>query len=534
MTWVYNTTDTAWSGSFNRSNYVSQTFTATSGQTSFTVSGGYLPSLVEVYQNGVLLVNGTDVTVTSGTAVVLAVGATTGDIIQVIGNQTFNYQGTVAAANGGTGLTSPGAAGNVLTSNGTGWTSSTPQSTLTGEILLSTAASKSGFLKCDGTVYSRSSYSALAAALGTPLFPKDTLANALSSSITGYIFEANGLLFKNGTVAQTAANQANFANAFQTSTDGITWSLMTGLNIYDDPSHNPVAYGNGRYVLNTRQWNYFNYIWLVSTDGVNWTRYASTTAPKGGDSNEPCDVVFGGTSNRFVRQRVGQSSCCGGWISSFAALEYSTDGVTWTLANTNNAATNYNFGSSITHLAGYSGGFVATQGSYNGNTGVYSTWILYSADGATWTDITSNVNSVAAIGNFFTGCSYVNGRFIVTTQIGQMYTSTTGASGTWSLLTATSFVGGRIRGNSNGYVQGSYYSTDLLNWCSPINYGLGGIYITATPATGTRFYGTASRTGSYYTDLYNYTTATQFPVPYMPTRNLISGSSIPLTNFIKT
>lgn len=151
LAWVYSTTSTAWSASFNRSNYVSQTFTATSGQTSFTVSGGYLPSLVEVYQNGVLLVNGTDVTVTSGSTVNLTVGATTGDIIQVIGNSTFNVaniaasaitSGTFPVARGGTGAATltannvllgndtsavqavaPGTSGNVLTSNGTTWTS---------------------------------------------------------------------------------------------------------------------------------------------------------------------------------------------------------------------------------------------------------------------------------------------------------------------------------------------------------------------------------------------------------------------------
>jgi hypothetical protein len=38
----------------------------------------------------------------------------------------FNVTGTVAAANGGTGLTSPGTVGNVLTSNGSAWVSSAP------------------------------------------------------------------------------------------------------------------------------------------------------------------------------------------------------------------------------------------------------------------------------------------------------------------------------------------------------------------------------------------------------------------------
>jgi len=34
--------------------------------------------------------------------------------------------GTLPATNGGTGLTSPGTSGNVLTSDGTGWVSSAP------------------------------------------------------------------------------------------------------------------------------------------------------------------------------------------------------------------------------------------------------------------------------------------------------------------------------------------------------------------------------------------------------------------------
>ena len=39
---------------------------------------------------------------------------------------TTGVTGTLAAANGGTGITSPGASGNILTSDGTAWTSSAP------------------------------------------------------------------------------------------------------------------------------------------------------------------------------------------------------------------------------------------------------------------------------------------------------------------------------------------------------------------------------------------------------------------------
>lgn len=58
-------------------------FTATSGQTSFATSG-YTPGFLDVYLNGVLLVNGTDYTASNGSDVVLSSGATSGDILTVI------------------------------------------------------------------------------------------------------------------------------------------------------------------------------------------------------------------------------------------------------------------------------------------------------------------------------------------------------------------------------------------------------------------------------------------------------------------
>ena len=60
-----------------------QTFTATSGQTSFATAG-YTAGFVCVYMNGVRLVDGTDFTATNGSDVVLTTGAATGDIIDVL------------------------------------------------------------------------------------------------------------------------------------------------------------------------------------------------------------------------------------------------------------------------------------------------------------------------------------------------------------------------------------------------------------------------------------------------------------------
>ena len=115
-------------GTSARFNYV-----ATSNQTTFTGADtagntlAYDAGFVDVYLNGSKLLNGTDVTVTSGSSVVLAVGATTGDIIDIVGFGTFNVaainaaninSGTLAVVRGGTGISSlSGNAGKALLVN---------------------------------------------------------------------------------------------------------------------------------------------------------------------------------------------------------------------------------------------------------------------------------------------------------------------------------------------------------------------------------------------------------------------------------
>jgi hypothetical protein len=96
--------------------YTRTSFTATSGQTTFTVA--YTVGFVEVYLNGVFL-NGTDYTATNGTSVVLAVGATTGDIVETIAYYTVNV-----APTGPTGPT--GSVGGSGPTGPTGSTGSTP------------------------------------------------------------------------------------------------------------------------------------------------------------------------------------------------------------------------------------------------------------------------------------------------------------------------------------------------------------------------------------------------------------------------
>ena len=63
------------------------TYTATANQTNFSAT--YDAGFVDVYLNGVKLLLGTDFTATSGTAIVLAAGATAGDIVDIVAYGTF-------------------------------------------------------------------------------------------------------------------------------------------------------------------------------------------------------------------------------------------------------------------------------------------------------------------------------------------------------------------------------------------------------------------------------------------------------------
>lgn len=62
---------------------VYDSFTATASQTTFTTSATYTSGKIDVYCNGVRMVNGADVTVTSGTQVVFATGLASGSRVDV-------------------------------------------------------------------------------------------------------------------------------------------------------------------------------------------------------------------------------------------------------------------------------------------------------------------------------------------------------------------------------------------------------------------------------------------------------------------
>jgi hypothetical protein len=118
-------------------------YTATANQTTFSGNDSagnslsYDSPFIDCYLNGVKLVNGTDCTVTSGNSVVLASGAASGDILDLVTFGTFNVAAinaanitagtlgtarlpTIPTTKGGTGLTSIGSANQALKVNSGG------------------------------------------------------------------------------------------------------------------------------------------------------------------------------------------------------------------------------------------------------------------------------------------------------------------------------------------------------------------------------------------------------------------------------
>jgi hypothetical protein len=86
--YVYSSSGWVAAGSSVNGTSDRQTYTATGGQTTFTAT--YDVGYVDTYLNGIKLLAGTDFTANSGTAITLTVGATAGDIVDIVAYGSFS------------------------------------------------------------------------------------------------------------------------------------------------------------------------------------------------------------------------------------------------------------------------------------------------------------------------------------------------------------------------------------------------------------------------------------------------------------
>lgn len=257
--------------------YTRTSFTATSGQTTFTVS--YTVGYVQVYLNGAFL-NGTDYTATNGTSIVLASGAATGDIVEVIA-MTINAVGNAANITGGsagaivynsaastTTFLSLGTSNYFLTAG-----ASAPQWSQSGTGVLTALANNTnatgGVVTVDGT-----------ATLTNKTLTNPTVTNYTESVVAiGTVTTSNTISLTNGTV-QTATLTASTACTFTmpTATAGKSFILLL---------KQAASTGNGTATFTGVKWGTAGAPTITATagkmdiltfvsDGTNW--YGSVSA----------------------------------------------------------------------------------------------------------------------------------------------------------------------------------------------------------------------------------------------------------------
>lgn len=334
----------------------------------------------------------------------------------------------------------------------------------TGDIKLATTA-PTGWLPCEGAVYTKATYPALATLLGS--IPGDytwtarTTTGITAVSLVNY---AAGLYVAAGDAAGNVS----------TSPDGFTWTSRTGNLGANYPSK--YAYFNSLHILTAA-----GGMLSSSPTGVTWT---ARTANCGSGSIELC----AGTS-RIVA-----------FLSGTTTISSSPDGTTYTSRT---------IGAAVIHMAFGNSTFVAA-----GNSGAVYT----SADGDTWTSRTG-----LETGNY-SGLIFFNGYFYAwryATGVMEMFRSADGI--TWA---SWPFSFPTINAQPSFYVGASYVfwtingvlyrSADMSNWDLQTNTmtpgGLTGGYL---PKQGSGLAFVSAGASVYTSPDYDFTTSTQFRVPDM-------------------
>lgn len=119
LSWVNQAAGGGGGGGGSGTSTARTTFTATGGQTTFSVT--YTVGQVDVYMNGSKLLANNDFTATDGTSIVLAMGATAGDIVEAVTytSQWITSGSNLYYANGsiGVGTTNPASKLHVASAN---------------------------------------------------------------------------------------------------------------------------------------------------------------------------------------------------------------------------------------------------------------------------------------------------------------------------------------------------------------------------------------------------------------------------------
>lgn len=394
--------------------------------------------------------------------------------------QGADTSGVLGPTKGGTGLSSVGATGNVLTSNGSAWVSSAPSGVPVGALqyFSSSAIPDSSWLACNGTIYSDSSYPSLSTAIGN-------IPNRTTSSQNATIFNSGGFSIYSIKVVVGTSDTYYAAGSYDfdgttlryasKSTNGASWS---GTNL--------TGPGLGLYDL-----QFFNSLF-----------FAIITADSGGGSDQlRTSTNFDGWTTRTTNATATLRTVR--YLNSIYVaagdsgnLTTSTDADTWTLQTTGTSSAIYG--------VAYGNGvyvFVGAGGVCRSSTNLTS-----------WTTRTSNTS------NDLLNLIFANGKFYA---IGTNVTCISTDGITWTAYPTlfTPSVNSVIFGYGNNFYASfgsrTYWSADGINW---------GVYVASGNAITSKtsellvafISGTVVNGATY--NPFTYTTSTQFAVPTQPAK----------------
>jgi len=285
-------------------------FVATASQTSFATSG-YTPGFLDVYLNGVKL-DSTDYTATNGSDVVLASGATSGDIVEVVAFSAFEIARLYDSSTSSTGYFALP----------TGTTAQRPGSPAAGYTRYNTTTGSLEFY--DGTNW-----------ISTNLIPvinsiSGTIYVGLSSTLTLSLTNATDTIdvkyYEGGTLLATDAGvtvtsgsaTSTVPSAVYGQTAGDTISISV-VNVDGTPSSNSInktvqGLPTGGTITSSGGYRYHTF-----------TSSSSLVVPSGFSATADYLIVAGGGGGG---SRYGGGGGAGGYRSSTVALSAQTYGVT--------------------------------------------------------------------------------------------------------------------------------------------------------------------------------------------------------------
>ena len=417
----------------------------------------------------------------------------TGSTLTTFVNLATNVTGTLPAANGGIGLTSPGTAGNILVSNGTTWTSTAPSGGVpigSLQYFSGAATPDSTWLYCSGEIFAKSTYTALAAAIGN--IPTTFTTSGGQESVSGNSTLVGSPIVTNGSSFYAfyflTNDDGNYSERAYTSTNQTTWTTAGVSSPGRSPSDLIYSSANSIFVAVTSTLGYpseTNNLY-TSTNFNTWTTRTTTTTPL-----------------RTVRylNNLYVTAGDGGFLAT------STDAITWTSRTSGTTST-------INGLAYGNGVYV-----YAGDGGVVAT----STDAITWTSRTSNTTS--EITNLIYGNKFV--------AIGSSYNGTSTNGITWSTAATNNSFNSR---NTLQYFGSLYWA--VLNSTNLAYSADGQFWETFTTETFIKNTGTSTnrliyaRWGSQnvitsilwrFNNPFSYDTTTQFRIPaQLPTSTATS------------